>query len=241
MSDGIAQAIHNGPALPRDALALQLRGVRGALRGLHHSDLVRLGSHQCGLPQALLLVDLVHGLRHVVVRHEVDHQGLVNLEAVLGHLRRQLAVDAISHLIFFFERLVQSHGRNERADDVRDIRLNLAEDITELVHGEFNPVRLHRLLNRHSQRDKDVVPGLRLHHHYALHHTAGHGAEVDATAAQIAPNAREPWRQPFGVSAEAFYRVVLVLWHSDDTIRSRDATILDLRHHCVAMRRAAKA
>mmetsp|Transcript_75105 Transcript_75105/g.244171 ORF Transcript_75105/g.244171 Transcript_75105/m.244171 type:complete len:208 (-) Transcript_75105:588-1211(-) len=112
MSDGIAQAIHNGPALPRDALALQLRGVRGALRGLHHSDLVRLGSHQCGLPQALLLVDLVHGLRHVVVRHEVDHQGLVNLEAVLGHLRRQLAVDAISHLIFFFERLVQSHGRN---------------------------------------------------------------------------------------------------------------------------------
>merc|ERR1712190_248074 len=86
MRDRITQSIDDRPALPCNALSLKLCRICCRLSALHRLDLLRFGGHNRGVAEALLLVDLVHGLLHRCVRRELRDQGLVDLEAVARHL-----------------------------------------------------------------------------------------------------------------------------------------------------------
>mmetsp|Transcript_27554 Transcript_27554/g.82110 ORF Transcript_27554/g.82110 Transcript_27554/m.82110 type:complete len:366 (-) Transcript_27554:3-1100(-) len=228
--DGVAESVDDGAALPRDALALQLGGVRGRLRRLHDLDLLGLRRHDRRVAEPLLLVDLVHGLHHGGVGHELGHEGLVDDEAVVRHLRLQLRLDRDGDVVLLLERLVDRHVRHRGPDDVRDVGVDLGSHVCELVHGVHGTFRLHGLLHRDLHGDEDVVLRLRAHHAGDLLHAAGDGAVGQAAAADVGSPEGEPRRQHVAVPAELLDGIPLVLGHRHEAVREGEAAALLLRH-----------
>mmetsp|Transcript_3695 Transcript_3695/g.7442 ORF Transcript_3695/g.7442 Transcript_3695/m.7442 type:complete len:202 (-) Transcript_3695:124-729(-) len=159
--DGVSQAINDCPPLPRDALTLELRGIRRSLSCLHDLDLLGLRRHNRGVSQALLLVDLIHGVHDLSIRCQLCDEGLVDRKAKGTHLKCQLVLDCIGDVVFLLEGLIEQHRRHLRPDDVRDIGVDLLVHVCQLVHSLLNFLRHDRLLNRHLGSDKDVVLRLR--------------------------------------------------------------------------------
>mmetsp|Transcript_55000 Transcript_55000/g.178777 ORF Transcript_55000/g.178777 Transcript_55000/m.178777 type:complete len:265 (+) Transcript_55000:443-1237(+) len=231
MRDGVMQTIDDGAPLPSDTLALQLSSVRRGLRRLHDPDLLPLRSHDRRIAQALLLVDLVHGLHHLGVRHQLCDQGLVDLEAVVAHLDRESLLHRVGDVILLLEGLVQGKVRYTRPHHIRDVGVDLRMDVRELVDGVHRILRLHGLLHGDFGRDEDVVLRLRVHLHHQLVHSAGDGTVLDATTAAIKAREGQAGFQHVTVLPEVFHGIVLVLWHRHEAICARQASaLLFLRH-----------
>mmetsp|Transcript_67473 Transcript_67473/g.188887 ORF Transcript_67473/g.188887 Transcript_67473/m.188887 type:complete len:236 (-) Transcript_67473:64-771(-) len=235
MGDGVAEPVDDRTALPGDALALQLGGVRRRLRRLHHPNLLGLGRHHRRVPQALLLVDLVHGGDDRGVRHELRDQGLVDLEAVGRHLGLELLLHSLRDVILFLKCLVEQHVRDGRAHDVRNIRLDLLADIGQLVHRIVCILWPHRLLNSNLACHEDVILRLRLHIDGVLLDAAGDGSKTDATRAAVEPNEGKARSQHVAVLTKVLHRIPLVLRYCRETIRAWEASTL-LPLHCQAQR-----
>mmetsp|Transcript_57518 Transcript_57518/g.173921 ORF Transcript_57518/g.173921 Transcript_57518/m.173921 type:complete len:219 (+) Transcript_57518:346-1002(+) len=141
--DGVAEAVNDGAALPRNALALQLRGVRRRLGRLHDLDLLALRGHDGGVAEALLLVDLVHGLHDLRVRLQLCDKGLVDGKAIRGHLFGELLLDGIGDVILFLEGLVERHDGHLRPHHVGHVGVDLLVHVRQLVHGILHVLGLH--------------------------------------------------------------------------------------------------
>mmetsp|Transcript_54987 Transcript_54987/g.178728 ORF Transcript_54987/g.178728 Transcript_54987/m.178728 type:complete len:250 (+) Transcript_54987:490-1239(+) len=239
--DGVTQTIDDGPALPRDALSLELRSVSSSLCRLDYPDLLRLCGHDRSITQTLLLVDLVHGLDHFGIRHQLRDQGLVDLEAVVTHLDREFLLHLDGDVILLLEGLVQGHVRHSGAHHIRNVGVDLRMDVRELVNGIHRVLGHHGLLHCNFGRDEDIVLRLRVHLYHQLVHAAGDGTVLDATPTTVKASKGQAGLQHVTVLPEVLHGVVLVLRHRHEAVRAGQASALLPLCHGVGLGRPAGA
>mmetsp|Transcript_63367 Transcript_63367/g.200187 ORF Transcript_63367/g.200187 Transcript_63367/m.200187 type:complete len:332 (-) Transcript_63367:34-1029(-) len=229
--DGVPQTVNDGPTLPRNALALELRGVRGSLGRLDDPDLLGLRRHDRCVAEALLLVDLIHGMHDLSIWRQLRDKGLMDLKAKGCHLGYEFPLDCVGDVILLLESLVKCQRWHLRANNVRDVRVDLLVHVRKLVHGLLHLVRHDRLLHRDFGSDEDVVLRLGLHNNIILLNTAGDGTETDAHAATVNARKGKAWQEDLVKLSKPLHGVELVLRHRDATIAARKASgFLPVRH-----------
>mmetsp|Transcript_40102 Transcript_40102/g.74770 ORF Transcript_40102/g.74770 Transcript_40102/m.74770 type:complete len:260 (-) Transcript_40102:196-975(-) len=185
MGDRIPEAIDDCAALPGDTFSLELRRIGRRFCGFHHLDLLGLRCHLRCVTEALLLVDLVHRRDHLRVWGDFRDEGLVDEETKVGHLRAELLLNGIRDVVLLFKCFIESHLRDEGADDVRDVGLNLLVHVIQFVHRQLCVFRHHGLLHCNLAVHEDVVFGLGGDVHHVLLRTARDRSKANAAAAAV--------------------------------------------------------
>mmetsp|Transcript_13580 Transcript_13580/g.29819 ORF Transcript_13580/g.29819 Transcript_13580/m.29819 type:complete len:222 (+) Transcript_13580:788-1453(+) len=131
--DRFLEPHHDRLALPSHSQARQVHRLCLCLCALHLEHLLSLCALGGGLLEALGAVDLVHGVHHPLVGHQLRHQRLHDGDAIRAHHLGERLLQRDGDLVLGLESLVQSQLAHRRSDHVADVGAHLTLRVEQRV------------------------------------------------------------------------------------------------------------